>query len=375
MDNVHISRSKTLRRRGREGTLKRGLLFALGALVLAAAATVVFRAPLAVLAFTPGGQVQRQAAPAAPDYALAASWTALPGVAEPARATPTGVTAVASAAAPVDVFFIHPTTYGGSDWNAPVSELTQETDRLESVSKASVFNGCCAVYAPRYRQANAMAFVADNENTLGAADIAYGDVRRAFEHFLAHYSGDRPFIIASHSQGSVMAARLLREEVVGRPLQRRLVAAYVIGGRVAVGEIPGLPVCGAPDQTGCLVGWNTRSDTFVRGPLDFPPGAPRVCVNPLSWRTDGAAAKAELNRGAAFLDKSRDLHRAFADAQCRGDFLVARDMGEIPSDAMGNVLAFLIGPGNYHLRDYEVFWMNLRENALARSRAYLDGAG
>ena len=49
-----------------------------------------------------------------------------------------------------------------------------------------------------------------------AADyVTYGDVARAFEEFLAR-NPRGPFIIASHSQGSIRALRLLSEQCPAR---------------------------------------------------------------------------------------------------------------------------------------------------------------
>jgi hypothetical protein len=77
-----------------------------------------------------------------------------------------------------------------------------------------------------------------------AADLAYGDVARAFDHFLS-VNPSGPFILASHSEGSIHALRLLQERIIGTPLHRRLVVAYVIGLALPaqIAEA-GLPVCG-----------------------------------------------------------------------------------------------------------------------------------
>ena len=97
-----------------------------------------------------------------------------------------------------------------------------------------------------------------------AIELAYGDVRAAFRFFLERYSRGRPFILAGHSQGSVLAARLLEQEIAGSGLSERLVAAYLIGGPINDAPGPGVPACAAPEQTGCLVAWNARGPRFAR---------------------------------------------------------------------------------------------------------------
>ena len=113
---------------------------------------------------------------------------------------------------------------------------------------------------------------------------------RAFDYFIEHYNQGRPFILAGHSQGSVHVRTLLEKRITGTPLRERLVAAYPIGfsiDREAMAKaVPDVPVCESAEQIGCVVSWNAV------GPDAAPWGDPRknICVNPLTWRTDGAAA-------------------------------------------------------------------------------------
>jgi hypothetical protein len=86
----------------------------------------------------------------------------------------------------------------------------------------------CRIYAPRYRQctlAGVYYSPGSIDNRMQALELAYGDVKKAFEHFISHLCVDgRPFIVAAHSQGTRMVARLLAECVEGTPLVERLVA-------------------------------------------------------------------------------------------------------------------------------------------------------
>jgi hypothetical protein len=174
-------------------------------------------------------------APPAPDYALPGAWAAWPGRPSKADAVPAGASAaIDPTKAGADVFFIHPTTYlANQKWNAAYDEpgrASQGVDTGVLANQASVFNACCRIYAPRYRQATFIAFIKDTPDGEAAIDLGYQDVLRAFDYYIAHENHGRPFIIASHSQGSLHALRLLQERVVGTPLAKRLVAAYVVGG-------------------------------------------------------------------------------------------------------------------------------------------------
>lgn len=60
-----------------------------------------------------------------------------------------------------------------------VVAVNDATDRGATGIQATAFNGCCAVYAPRYRQANGMAFTRSSADGDRAIDVACGDVRVA----------------------------------------------------------------------------------------------------------------------------------------------------------------------------------------------------
>ena len=250
-----------------------------------------FRHPAKPFAATP--------APPPPDYGQSRAWMAFPGRDGPERSTPPGLQAVDEASAPADVFFIHPTTYLKNDvWNAPY-DIDAPYNSPVILGQVSIFNGCCLLYAPHYRQASLHGL----KNSPTAVQLAYGDVAAAFRYYIEHENHGRPFIIAAHSQGAYLAVELLQREILGTPLRNQLVAAHVIGTYVPsnFSEL-GLPTCESARQTGCFVGWNT-SQTGRRGALiqvrdagywwhgaERKSGAlPAVCINPLTWTEEGAA--------------------------------------------------------------------------------------
>lgn len=354
----------------------RKLLLAAGALLLAAALLGSRWERWVMAALTPNGRFDASAVPPAPDYAAAAAWTAHPERQDASDVAPAGLTAVLPARAAVDVFYVHPTSYLGSAWNGPIddAELNAQTDALSTRIQASAFNGCCAVYGPRYRQAQGQAFLRASADGAAAIDLAYADVRAAFRFFLAQHSRGRPFILAGHSQGSVLAARLLEQEIAGTALRERLVAAYLIGAPITAARAPGVPVCAAPEATGCLVAWNARGPRFPGSAFDFHVEGERVCVNPLSWRSDETPAGAEQNRGSVFLDAGDDTPLpGFADARCRGGMLIVSTLGDPPRGFRSRLLDVVMGPENYHPIEYQLYYMNLRSNAEARAAAYLRG--
>ncbi len=366
-------------------------LAAIVVLLVAAAAAIWFSGSTAAVVtalFGPHHGWDLKYKVAAPDYADAASWAALPGKPGPAGLVPAGV-APSPADPKVDVFFIHPTGYmNGADWNSPLDadSQTEENTRWMMANQASAFNGCCAIYAPRYREASIFRYVgAKPELFKKAGDFAYADVDRAFSYFLEHYSKGRPFIIASHSQGTEHGFNLIKRRIDGTPLAQRLVAAYLIGGGItdkAVDALKTVHACASPTDLHCVIHWATYGEGAT--PVRTDTKDKLLCVNPLTWLRDGPLAPAALNKGSVpssgrfqikfwGSDRSSGVQfpplaaplKGHTTAACRGGFLFAQDQ----KGSEFNRLA-IVGK-NYHGLDYPLFAMDIRENAQARVAAYL----
>lgn len=339
---------------------------------------------LVTCALTPGAAFADETPPAAPDYTDPTRWSALPEREDLADRSPQGTTTVDPRSAAADVFFVHSSSYVGSRWNAATDDpaVVEATDRVGTGIQASAFSGCCAIHAPRYRQANLTAFYRPSPDGDRAIALAYEDVRRAFEAFEAKRGPGRPFILAGHSQGSVHAERLLYEEISGTERRERLVAAYLIGGRVTAAGLgeraPDVPPCRTPDDLRCVVAWNARGPAYVPSAFEMHRPDPRVrlCTNPLTWRTDEAPAAAELNLGAVFLETNDPAPRlGFADARCSDGTLVVDHVGAAPRDLPSRILDHVMGEENYHAIEYQLFFMNLRQNAASRVAAFTAAGG
>jgi hypothetical protein len=299
--------------------------------------------------------------PTPPDYTDTAHWAALPDRKDPADSTPRGAVDLQTAAA-ADVFFIHPTTFLSRDaWNQSLDDeaTNRMTDQMVMLGQASVFNGCCRVYAPRYRQATLAAFYATGDNGRQALDLAFQDVVTAFRYYIAHFNEGRPFILASHSQGSRHADLLVRQEIIQTDLMHQLIAAYLVGFPLDASN--GLAVCDSATQTGCQITWNTVGPDA--GDLFASPT--NICVNPLTWRADTTRAAHAVNLGAVNLISDNTHESGAADAQCLDGRLY---VSEIRSDRYG---ARPLGRDNYHVFDYALFYVNIRQNAEARVDTFL----
>jgi hypothetical protein len=306
--------------------------------------------------------------PPRPDYSQTGSWAALPWIRDNADSIPGNTPAATMDSPQVDVFFIHPTAFtkrptNEFKWNAALTDekLNRKVDQGSILYQASVFNRSCNIYAPRYRQAQISAFYGKNkEDGKKALDIAYEDVKTAFEYYCANFNRNRPFIIASHSQGTYHAQRLMRDISGDTILIKKLVVAYLIGYPVSPGSLPQIPPCRSPDETQCFCTWNT----FARGyyPKYYHLGLNEsVCTNPLTWKTDTAYAADSLNLGGV-LRNFKKIYPALSDAQVHEGLLWISK----PDVAWLKALPIKI----YHAGDINLFYMNLQHNVARRIESF-----
>ena len=357
------------------------VVFVLILLVVAAAFAIFqFGGSVLLKQATPTGHFEAARAGSGPDYTSEASWVARPGMARnPSLWLPAGVQEGGAGSA--SIFYIHPTTYLDRDrWNAPLDPggQTEFRTRLFVQSQASAFNAAGEIWAPRYRQAAYGAFLLKSEDARQALDLAYSDVRAAFDQFLSQMPQGEPIILAAHSQGALHLMRLLRER--GARLNGRLVAAYVIGWPISVtADLPalGFPACGNAEQVGCILSWMSFGDP-ANPDLILDPwrkskglsGGERrrediLCVNPLSGTINGTAPP-EANPGVLVPNadlSSAALRPAGVGARCDKGLLLLE--GDIPS--LG---PFVLPGNNYHVYDYALFWAAIRRDAERRLAAW-----
>jgi hypothetical protein len=239
--------------------------------------------------------------------------------------------------------------------------INAKTDYSTILYQASVFNQHCRVFAPRYRQAHIASFFSkDKEKAAKTFDLAYEDIKNAFGYYLKNWNNGRPIIIASHSQGSLHAERLLKEFFEGKPLQHKLVVAYVIGWPVPKEYFSSLKMCSDSLQTGCVCSWRTFRNGYIPPLLKNENGNSYV-TNPLNWTTGNEYASKKLNKGSV-LTHFNKVYKQTTDAQISNGLLYVKKP-KFP-------WSFLFFTKNYHVGDINLFYMNIRENIKGRIDAF-----
>lgn len=299
-----------------------------------------------------------------PDYNSLDYWAAHPWKKDPSDSIPKPLLNEKRDSL-ADVFFIHPTTYTQSkkEWNADINNATlnAKTDYSTILYQASVFNRHCRIFAPRYRQAHLSAFFTSSEESKNAFDTAYADVKNAFEFYLKHYNNNRPVIIAGHSQGGKMTARLLKDFFDGKPLQKKLVAAYIIGWPIPQNSFEQIPVCKDSLETNCFCGWRTFKKDYLPAYVKKEETLSYV-TNPLSWTTATDYIGAGKNKGSVLKDFNKIIPQT-TDAQIYHGVLWCNR-----PKFRGSLF---YRSRNYHIGDVNLFYMNLRENIEQRIFSYL----
>lgn len=301
-----------------------------------------------------------------PDYSNLNYWAAHPLKWDPSDSIPNPLRKEKRDSL-VDVFFLHPTSYTmplkDSSLNADIDDayLNAKTDYSSILYQASVFNQHARIYAPRFREAHISAyFIKDTPAARQAFDLAYEDVKASFEYYLKTFNNGRPIIIASHSQGTTHALRLLKDYFENKPLNEKLIAAYLIGMAIPKEFFSSLGMCEDAEQTGCICGWRTFRKGFKPGYVEAEKGNSWV-TNPITWKTDNTYASRKMNTGSV-LFKFNKLYKRTTDAQAHeGVIWVTRP--KFP-------WSFLYKTKNYHAGDINLYYMNMRENIGQRINNY-----
>ncbi len=300
------------------------------------------------------------------DYSKPEHWAALPDKIDPSDQDPHGLIPIENAQ--VDIFFLYPTSFLAKKdrplWNAAIDnkKVNRITDASSIKYQASLFNQVGRVYAPRYRQAHYYAYFSqDKVQSSKAFELAYQDVKEAFQYYLEHYNLGRPIIIAAHSQGTTHGMRLTKEFFDGTVLQDRLVVAYLAGIPIPRGYFEKIVPCSSPEDLQCVNSWRTFKYGHVPKYVNLEP--PMIVTNPISWKSDTVYVGKTLNKGALLKKFEGGLLQNCVDAQIHKNVLWVHKP-KFPG-------SFLYRSNNFHIADFNFFYFDVRENANLRKSLYL----
>lgn len=198
-----------------------------------------------------------------------------------------------------DVFYI-PSTWE-FDWTTPDGAICHYADPSRADHRADMgieMDGVAEYmadgndfYSPFYRHITLDSWATLNEDTINRRyhDVAFKDIKQAFDLYLREYNVGRPFILAGFSQGGKSVVELLK--TLDRQTRSRMVAAYVMGYKVTPDDVATHPyICAAADSTdtGVVICYNSVSDVKYTKPVVAAPNV--MSINPVNWKTDASPA-------------------------------------------------------------------------------------
>lgn len=284
-----------------------------------------------------------------------------------------------------DTFYIYPSAYistaKGAPEIVPIDDETMRKGALGNIElNCGVFSESTNVYVPFYRQSNlaAIAGLSGDELLEFQSREQRTDIYAALDYYFEHYNNGRPFILAGHSQGSVMLKLVLREYMQEHPeYYKRMIASYVLGYSITNEDMeinPNLRFAERADDTGVIVSWNTEGPGNEDN-LCVLPGA--LAINPLNWKRDATHASTAENKGSRIIVNSytntvNDLIPGIADAQvdvARG--VVICSNGSLPYTKVDDLgIPAVFGAKSYHNGDYLFYYYNIKENVEVRTAAW-----
>jgi pimeloyl-ACP methyl ester carboxylesterase len=276
----------------------------------------------------------------------------------------------------VDVFFLYPTSWRAGYGEYPICRV-DNTDMRHWANyylktRASAFKTAGNIYAPFYRQLDAAFVIAqhpiDGIGYFGGVPLT--DAATAFDYYIKNYNKGKPFILAAHSQGSMVMAALIALHLKDKPdVYERMIAAYLIG--MPIPEtfyelFPHIKPAQNADDLGVVISYNTNSPVVDgASPFSYPSN---VLINPVSWVTDESHAPKEASKGGIFVNDDGTFVKApnLADAKIdhtTGTLVSNVDREKFSSGAASRGYFPL---GVLHENDIPLYYYDLRANAETR---------
>lgn len=285
----------------------------------------------------------------------------------------------------VDVFYVYPTAYfktPGGPAVCPYTHPAMQIRAREHVrTKGSVFEPYCNYYVPFYPQACVETIVensAESQQVLTNGPAA--SVIAAFDTYINHYNHGRPFILAGHSQGSLMLQFLLSIYFKKFPhYLEQMVAAYVIGFSVTrdwLSENPHLQFARGRNDTGVIISYNTEAPGVTGRNITLLKNA--CCINPINWCCDDTPASSSESLGSQLIIRnSSGVLQEIRQVPHYADAVINPERGVVICSTADTSLFQVIGSEAYfpegilHTGDYPLYYYDLQQNGKDRIDAFL----
>lgn len=206
--------------------------------------------------------------------------------------------------APIDCFYVYPTVSTDTGVFSDMTADPAETNVI--LQQFARFASKCRTFAPMYRQLTLAGLrqrlASGGGPSVFEKGVWFDDVRDAWRSYLQRDNQGRGVVLVGHSQGAYILTELLRQDIDGKPIQKQIVAAYILGATFPVakgqagGVLKNLPLCRKEGQIGCVVNFSAFRSTV-------PPPA-----NTLFGKAADPAQSGSCTNPAALAGGSAPLH-------------------------------------------------------------------
>ncbi len=301
-------------------------------------------------------------APAATDYSNPNNWLVVPTVLDKN----------------VDIFYIYPTAYYSVEpLYADINDQGMRTAAMGHFeSQATAFETAGNIFAPVWRQTGLATLDLSMEEQRRINDsIPCYDVLAAFDYYIKHFNGGRPYIIAAHSQGTVQAANILSKYFVkaeNQEVYQRMIACYALGYSITTqfyNDHQHVKYARSATDLGVVISYNTEMPGLTGKTPVLLDGA--IAINPVNWKTDNTLATAAENLPSHI----KNSEGTYVDEPNYADARVNPSRGVVECSTVDPDEHSLGGPfprGCYHGGDYDFYYYSIRKNAEDRVNAWFN---
>jgi hypothetical protein len=135
---------------------------------------------------------------------------------------------------------------------------------------------------------------------------------------------------------------------------------------VKVDEFKSISPCSSDDDTGCFMSWMTFHDGYI--PDFYDDSYMRNAIhNPITFNTDSNFSDIQFHKGIVTSKYKLKYEQSISGRPAKGLLWVQK-----PQVA---VLKHFVNRQNWHSADFNLFWVNVRENVQKRCDSFLEELG
>ncbi len=200
------------------------------------------------------------------------------------------------------------------------------------------------------------------------------DLVLAFDYYIRHLNGERPFILAGFSQGAKGVIQLIKQ--MDPKIQERMIAAYALGYHISQKDLdayPNLHPATDAKTPGEIICYNSVAEVPNLDQIIFHQASDEnvALINPVSWKCDEEPAELEDNLTVPFWNDppGKTYHDPITVKldKKRGLLIVS---GMSP-ERYKEIPEFRLGDGNLHFQEPYLYQEVLKQNADVREQAWI----